>query len=136
MNSTSPEETLSPGFTSTFQTLPGTIVSTRSAMFDLSRTLDDARGRAERLEPLAQLLRLFDADGFEAVHLAWLRLPQLPEGGGRHRIGTDESAHARPIIDQDDGRLAGQVDGAQRISLVDDIGGLGAVLGGFVRRFL
>src|SRR5262245_20699121 len=117
MNSTSPGPTLSPGLTSTFQTLPGTIVSMRSAM--ILPPSNDARWLTDGVERQALGLGLVDADRLEAIDVARLRLAQLPEDGRRNGIGIDEAAHAGPVIHQDDRRLAGEVDGAQRIALVD-----------------
>src|SRR5580704_3423284 len=125
MNSTSPGTTLSPGLTNSFQTLPGTIVSIFSAM---SFPLNNAQCATDRIQFLAQRLRLVDADGFEAIDVARLRLPQLPERRRRHGVGIDESTHARSVVDKDNGCLAGEVDGAQRIALVDDVRRFGAVL--------
>src|SRR5262249_48078387 len=108
MNSTSPTATVSPAFTSTLHTLPGTIVSIFSAI--LCPQLHDARRAAHRPQVLAQHLRLVDADGLEAIDVARLRLPELPEGRRRHGVGADEPTHARPIVHEDDRRLAAQVD--------------------------
>src|SRR5580700_2914996 len=126
INSTSPGTTLSPGLTNNFQTLPGTIVSIFSAM--PFSPLGNARCAADRVQSLAQRLRVVDADRFEAIDVARLRLPQLPERRRRHGVGIDESTHARSVVDKDNGCLAGEVDGAQRIALVDDVRRFGAVL--------
>src|SRR5262249_32874552 len=134
MNSTSPAATLSPAFTSTFQTLPGTIVSIFSAM--LSPPLGNALRTAGRVQLLAQRLRLVDADGPESIDVAWLRLPELPERRRRHGIGAHEPTHAGSVIHQDHRRLAAQMDRPTRIALIDDVGRLGAVLRGLVVRFL
>src|SRR5262245_52444915 len=127
MKSVSPAATLSPGLTSTFQTLPGTIVSTFSAMF--LPLLHDARRAADGIELLAQHLCFVNGDGLEAVDIARLGLPQLPEGSRWHGVRIDEPAHARPVIDQDDRRLPRKIDGAHRIALIDDVRRFGTVLG-------
>src|SRR5208337_798419 len=126
INSTSPGTTLSPGLTNNFQTLPGTIVSIFSAMS--SSPLGNARCAADRVQCLAQRLRVVDADRLEAIDVARLRLPELPERRRRHGVRIDESTHARSVVHKDNGRLAGEVDGAQRIALVDDVRRFGAVL--------
>src|SRR5579863_3739063 len=118
MNSTSPAATLSPFLTRTFQTFPGTWVTTSSAMIIPS---NDAFLGAQRVDLAPQRLRLIDAHRLEAQHLRGLGLAELPKGRRRHGIGIDETARARSVVHQDDRRLPGEVDGTHGVTLVDDV---------------
>src|SRR5215467_11361364 len=73
---------------------------------------------------MAQGLRPVDTHDLKTQGLGRLRLAELPEGRRRYCVWVDEPAHARPVVDEDDRGLTGKIDGADGITLVDDVGGL------------
>src|SRR5258708_37712703 len=97
---------------------------------------DDALGAADSVDLTGERLGLAAAPRLEVADLGRLALAELPERRRGHGVGVDEPAHARPVIDQDDRRLAGEVDRPHRIALVDDVRRRGAVLRRLAGRLL
>ena len=116
------------GFDQDFPHVPGRLQAYFVGHAPSPCCLFDVRFVTQRFDVGRGLLRLLDGYRFEIQYVPRLRLSQLPETTLRHGVRIDEPAHARPVAHQDDGGLTGQVDRAQRITLVDDVRGLLAVL--------
>ncbi|KAG0774336.1 hypothetical protein G6F22_014144 [Rhizopus arrhizus] len=71
-------------------------------------------------------LWVVDADEADAV--ARLDLPHLPEFGPRNRDGADEAAQAGTVARQDDGAVAREIDAADGVFAIVDVGGMQAGL--------
>ena len=61
---------------------------------------------------------------FEAQLIPGAELPQLPAVDLGHRGGADKAPEARAVGPEDDGHIAGEVDGAKGVGVVVDVRGV------------
>ena len=71
------------------------------------------------------MCRLVDHDD-EAHAVAGGQLPHHPEVGRDDHEGADETPERRPVGPEDDGHVAGEIDRADRVGVVVDVGGVQA----------
>ena len=72
--------------------------------------------------------RLFQRDRAEDYLVAGLQLAKFPEFAARHDRGTDEPAKARTVGSQNDRHVAGEIDRADGVGVVVNVGGMQACL--------